>query len=55
MGHGIALELDEDNILNVGKLARLRWYSDEDFSQAILHVANFADVLEDNIFGGDAN
>lgn len=55
IGHGIALELDEDNILNVGKLARLEWYTDEDFSQAILEVANYADILEDNIFGGDAH
>lgn len=55
LAQGLALELDEDSILNVGTTAPLRSYSDEDFNQAVLRVASFADILEDKIFGGDAN
>lgn len=54
LGYGVALSVSDDNLLNIGIMGRLEWYTDADFASAILDVANFADVLEDSIFGGDA-
>jgi hypothetical protein len=51
----LGFEIDVDNVLKVGTYGCLEWCDGTDFAQAILSVASFADVLEDNLFGGDAN
>ena len=48
-----SLSLDEDHMLIVRSIRKLKNYDSEEFNLNVLGLANFADTLEENLIGSD--